>query len=91
MTFMSILDVVENKVEVARQEETQNMYKCGLELEEGTNERSFPFIEKQRLSKKEATEANVLHGFSTQREALIQFGTNDWDDVIKKVDEMGKR
>lgn len=67
------------------------MFKCGLEIEEDTNKARVSIIEKQKRSKTEVTFTNVTHGYGSQREALVQFGTHDWEDAIRNVIETKKK
>jgi hypothetical protein len=85
MTFMSVLDVVDNRVDTNTYEETQLMYKCGLEIEEGNVQHSFNNNGKQGVHNNKVNGANIANAYSVQREALVQFGSHDWDDVIQKV------
>jgi len=87
MTFMSVLDVVENNVEVTKQAETPMMYKCGLEIEDVTTQQNENKTTKMGLKIKESNLPYVAHGHNTQRDALVKFNTHDWDDVIKMVVE----
>jgi len=90
MTFMSVLDVVENKDEIITPEETQLLYKCELEIEEGNMQHNFITNGKQGVNNKKVNSANVANAYSIQREALVQFGRHDWDDAIWKAIEEGK-
>jgi len=65
--------------------EKQLMFKCGLEIDEDTNKAKLNITEKQKRSKNEITLTNVTHGYGSQREALVQFGTHDWEDAIRNV------
>jgi len=59
MTFMSVLDVVENRVETNTPEEPQLIYKCGLEIEEG-QQNTINTAGNQNLNIN-AIKANVSH------------------------------
>jgi hypothetical protein len=39
----------------------------------------------QRLNSNEANVSNLSHEYNWHRDALIQFGTHDWKDVIRKA------
>jgi hypothetical protein len=87
MTFLSVLDVVENNVEVTKQEETRMMYKCGLEIEDVSKKQRENKAAKMGLKIKESNLPDLAHGYNAHRDALVKFNTHDWDEVIEKVVE----
>jgi hypothetical protein len=91
LTFMSVLDVVDNAAVASSLPEKQLMFKCGLEIEEDPKKTKLNITEKQKRSKNEVTFFNVTHGYGSQREALVQFGTHDWEDTIRNVIETKKK
>ncbi len=101
MTYMSVIDVVENGVAntVAKEENEQKLHRCGREIADGKVGRGLHKVyEINAADSNENQDIHISHGYSLHREntgkdvqvlmvplKLHGDSGHDWEDVIKKL------
>jgi len=97
MTYMSILDLVDNDALNDNLDENNEplLHKCGLEMVDADKQNWYESDGKggykgQALQNRRADHGELMHGYRLHFEDIVKFGgKNDWGEVIKMLKSRG--